>query len=228
MNIRQLHQLEITSRCNLRCRYCVSPNLQRPKVDMDEATFRLGLSWVRKFVDRGWQHDVNLAGIGESTIHPEFVRYVHLAREIVGWQCQLVFATNGVAMTDEMARAIAPASPRVFVSLHRPEKAGPAVEMLRRVGILSGVSLDPSVSAIDWAGQVKWHVSVPQRRECAWLSGGMVMLMADGRITRCPLDGSGIGVICTINDDLDAHRTSPYDLCAKCDQLVPAKMREVA
>jgi len=29
----QIHQIEITSRCNLRCKYCVHPHMERAKVD---------------------------------------------------------------------------------------------------------------------------------------------------------------------------------------------------
>jgi hypothetical protein len=171
---------------------------------------------------------VNIAGIGESTIHPEFVWFVHLAREYIGWDCNLSFATNGVAVTEEMVAAIAPARPSVDVSMHRPEKAGLAIELFRKYKLLHGASADPSLAAINWAGQVDWHVSVPQRRECSWLAQGMVMVMADGRVTRCPLDASGVGVICHINDDLDKFEQSPYSLCAKCDQLVPKSMRAAA
>ena len=45
------------------------------------------------------------------------------------------------------------------VKLHRPEKAGPAVEAYRKIGALDGVSADPSINAYDWAGQVEWFNS---------------------------------------------------------------------
>lgn len=222
--ITQMHQIEITSRCNLRCKYCTHPNLQRPKMDMDDDTFRLALYWAREFVLRGWQRSLNMCGIGESTIHPEFVRYMHLAREAVGWDCDIVLATNGVAVTEDMVKAIVTMGPVVFVSLHRPERAGPAVELFRKYGLLAGVSNDPSVAAINWAGQVKWHVSVPERRPCQWLTNGWVMATADGRVTRCSLDASGVGVICNLTDDLYQFQTDPYNLCPSCDQLVPPGM----
>lgn len=215
-----IHQIEMTSRCNLRCRYCVHPKMARAKIDMDEATFVRSLMWVSTFVRRGTQGELNLAGIGESTMHPEFVRYVHLAREALGWGRALVLATNGLLMTDELAQAIAPSKIMVWVSLHRPEKAGPAVEALRRAGILAGVSADPSISAIDWAGQVQWHVSVPERRQCPWVKGGWCVVLADGRVSRCCFDGSGIGVLGTVHDDLPSVETSPYALCRTCDQDV--------
>ena len=140
--------------------------MPRPKKDMDEPTFLRCLYWARRFAQAGTQRELNLAGIGESTMHPEFVRWVHLAREAVGEKCALVLATNGLLVNNELADAIKAAKPMVWVSLHRPEKAGPAVEALKRAGILSGISADPSVSAMDWAGQVKWHTSAARGRPC--------------------------------------------------------------
>lgn len=218
--ITNIHQIEMTSHCNLRCRYCTSPNLKRPKVHMSAEHYALSLKWARMFVVGYGQRSLNLAGIGESTMHPDFVRNVHLAREAVGPGCELVLATNGVAVTDDMIRDIASARPRVFVSMHRPEKAGPAVEIARKYGVFAGASADPTLASTNWAGQVKWHVSVQARRQCMWVKGGMVMVMADGRVTRCSYDASGSGVIATVNDDLRQFATSPYLLCAGCDQDV--------
>lgn len=185
------------------------------------------LEWVARFRDRGWQGDLNLAGIGESTMHPEFVRFVNVARERLGAEFRLVFATNGLLMTDELAMAIAPARPDVFVSAHRPERAGPAVQALRRAGIYSGLSSDPTESATNWAGQVSWHVSA-ERRPCPWVKGGKLFMLADGRLSRCAYDASGIGVVGHVYDNLDKLQTSPYALCANCDQDVGVPIEEVA
>lgn len=218
--IKEVHQIEMTSRCNLRCRYCPSPHLARPKMDISDIDYTRALQWVAHYRRLGTQGELNLAGIGESTLHPEFVRNVYLAREAVGESGVLVLATNGLLMTDELARAIAPARVATFVSLHRPEKAGPAVEALRRAGIFAGVSNDPSVAATNWAGQVKWHISVPQTRACHWVRGGKLIVLADGRVSRCAFDASGIGVFGNVADDLSKLKTSPYELCRTCDQDV--------
>src|SRR4051812_43206405 len=113
--IRSLHQIEMTSRCNLRCRYCAHPKMPRAKMDMSAEHYALSLGWAKIYVQRGTQRELNLAGIGESTMHPDFVRNVHLAREAVGWKCRIVVTTNGVAVNEDMVKAIAPAKPAVFV-----------------------------------------------------------------------------------------------------------------
>jgi hypothetical protein len=218
-SIRELHQIELSSHCNLRCRYCPSRSLQREKLFMSDEHFVSALKWVRTFRDRGWQDELNLAGIGESTMHPKLVEYVETARDVLGDEFKLVFATNGLLITEELAAALVPHNPIIFVSLHRPEKAGPAIEILKRHNLVAGISADPALSATNWAGQVKWHVST-ERRDCHWVRDGRVFMMADGRVSRCAYDASGIGVIGHIDDDHESLRTSPYELCKTCDQDV--------
>lgn len=224
MNIQSLHQIEITSRCNLACRYCAHPKMPRAKQDMDEATFIQALTWVQRFARAGTQHELNLAGIGESTLHPDFPRWVGLAREALGWDGLLALATNGLLLTDELCAEIAPYRPAVWVSLHRPEKAGPAVEAARKHGILHGTSTDPSTAAINWAGQVDWHVSSPPGRVCQWMGRGLAFVYSDGDVGRCCLDGTGEGVYGTVWDAVPGMKVSPYGLCRTCDQALPPGM----
>ncbi len=218
--VRDLHQIEMTSHCNLACKYCPSRSLPRPKLHMSEEHFLKALQVVKVFKERGTQRELNLAGIGESTMHPQFARFVNLAREVLGEDFGLVFATNGLLMTDALAAAIAPARPVVFVSLHRPEKAGLAVEVLKKYNLIAGVSIDAAVASTNWAGQVKWHVSAPAGRQCQWVRGGKAFMLADGRLSRCAYDATGGGVIGHIDDDIDTLQTSPWSLCKTCDQEV--------
>ncbi len=220
--VANIHQIEITSRCNLRCKYCVHPTMVREKRDMTAQTFARSLAWAKEFQRRGTQGALNLAGIGESTMHPNFIEFLALAREALGppETQHLDFATNGLLVTDEMARAIAPFRPRVWVSLHRPEKAGPAIEAFKRAGLMpAGVSADAAIAGTDWAGQIKWHVSAP-RMACPWVVNGWAVVLSDGRLTRCSFDGTGSGVLGHVDDDVTQMKTSPYKLCASCHQDV--------
>ena len=192
-------------------------------MDMAEETFVKAVAWAKEFIKANGPHELNLAGIGESTIHPKFVDYVRFAREYMGPEQLLLFATNGVAMTEKLAAALAPLRPAIWVSLHRPERAGPAINILRRHNLVVGVSADPSISSTNWAGQVKWEVTT-ERKECMWVKMGKVIVLSDGRVSRCSYDASGAGVIATVDDDLGKFKTSPYVLCKTCDQDVGVPM----
>lgn len=219
VQIRAIHQIEITSRCNLRCKYCTHPKMPRVKQDIDEATYTRALR-VASMLAADYPRiatELNLAGIGESTMHPDFVRFVWLARERMPASVQLILATNGLLMTQDLADAIAPTGIKVWVSLHRPERAGAAVEVLKRAGILAGVSADPSIASVDWAGQVDWHVSAQRGAPCPWVPNGRVFVMSDGRVSVCCFDAKGDDVLGHIDDPNIMHmRTRPYELCKGC------------
>ncbi len=220
-----IHQIECSSRCNLRCVYCPSKDIVdgkysgRTALDISREHFVRALEWVKYFVRAGTQHEVNLAGIGESTLHKEFVAFVRLAREAIP-DGVLTFATNGLIHDEAMIASIAPYRPQVWVSLHRPEKAGPAIQVYRKYGLIVGVSGDPSLNANNWAGQVNWFDSGGARFECPWMKKAMGFVMADGRLSSCCIDAQGIGVIGHVNDEIGSVKTQPYALCKTCYQTV--------
>ncbi len=222
--IRNIHQIELTSRCNLRCKYCLHPTMHeyREKKDMDRDTLAQALSWVGYFQRRGTQGPLNLAGVGESTMHEQWIDILRMIRVAVG-RLPLVLATNGLLVTPKMAQEMKDAAAggvfQVYVSLHRPERAKLAVDALGDAGILAGVSNDPSLASTDWAGQVKgWRVTAQARRRCPWITGGWAIVLADGRLTRCAFDGRATGVLGTVFEDVAEMRTEPYGLCDTCDQ----------
>jgi hypothetical protein len=223
--IRELHQIEVTSRCNLKCVYCPSKDIykHRPMADMERAVFERALVWAKHCQERNGQTELNLAGTGESTLHPDFVEYVARAREVLGPKMTIVFPTNGLLFDDAYAARLAPYGPRVYVSTHRPEKAGPAIEAAKKYGLFAGISVDSSVAAVNWAGQVDWFVSSPAKGSpCSYLSAGWGFVLSDGRLSTCSFDAFGIGVIGHVNDEIGTVMTQPYSLCRTCHYRVPA------
>jgi hypothetical protein len=198
--------------------------MERPKQDMDEATFRRCIEHVKHYMQHGNQTELNLAGIGESTMHPDFIKYLEIAREELGYELPMLIATNGVSLTEEHARAMSMLKVRAYVSAHRPEKAGLARALLIKYGAFIGDSLDPSIAPINWAGQVDWACDNPViGSACPWLTIGRVIAFADGRVSRCCLDSTGEGVIGHVNDEIGRWETGPWKLCEGCHHAVPGR-----
>jgi hypothetical protein len=109
------------------------------------------------------QGELSLTGIGETLLHPEWADLVRLAREALPTN-YINFSTNGLLLTDSVCEVLAEHGIRVWVSLHRPEKAGPALNRAARWGILDGPNASAATSSFDWAGQIDWEVTAPHRR----------------------------------------------------------------
>jgi hypothetical protein len=224
--VRDIHQIEISSRCNLRCHYCPHyPNLPREKKDMNWDTYLTSLNLVAHYVKQGTQTELSLTGIGEAMLHPQFIEAVELARATIGNDRMLTITTNGILLTDEMCKAIAPFRPSVFISLHRPEKAGLSVELAKKYGILAGVNASFAVSAFNWAGRQKnWFVSAPSI-PCEYLRSGWAVVLVDGRVATCCLDADGSSTVGTVWDDPNTLKIKPWGDekigCKSCHMSVP-------
>lgn len=226
--VRDVHQLELTTRCNLKCHYCPHyPKLPRPQEDMAWDTFEAALDLVAFFVRQNTQTELSLTGIGESLLHPRFVEMVAAAREAIGPQRQLTVTTNGLLLDDAMCAALAPFRPAIFVSLHRPERAALAIVAARKHGLLAGRNTAFADSAFDWAGyQKNWTpiVSAP-KIPCEYLRSGWCVVLVDGRVATCCLDADGSSVVGDVRDDPDKLALRPWGDekkgCAACHMSVP-------
>ena len=226
--VRDVHQLELTTRCNLKCKYCPHfPELPRTKEDMTWETFEAALDLVKFFVRQGTQSELSLTGIGESLLHPRFVEMVARSRETIGPQRQLTITTNGLLLDDALCAELAPYRPAVFVSLHRPEKAAFAVAAAKRAGIFALTNSQFVTQAFNWAGhQVNWTPMVcAPRVACEYLRAGWCVVLVDGRIATCCLDATGASVVGTVHDDPETLALAPWGDarigCAACHMEVP-------
>lgn len=226
--VRDIHQIELSTRCQLRCVYCPHfPNLPRKKEDMTRDTFNATLDLVRFYVRQGTQTELSLTGIGEAMLHPDFLEYATLAREAIGPQRRLVITTNGILLTEEMAKSLVSIHPLIYISLHRPEKAGLAIEIAKKYGLLEGVNSSFATSAFDWAGsmQGRWFVSAP-RIQCEYLRSGWAVILVDGRVATCCLDADGSSTIGTVWDKPEILQLKPWNNdkgagCSSCHMDVP-------
>lgn len=217
--ITTIKQIEPTTRCNLKCSYCPSPNLPRKKEDMTWPIFEAALVLARHFADAGTQGEFCFTGIGEPLLHSRFVDMVAAARQALP-RTPMMISTNGVLLDDAMCAALEPYTPQIWVSLHRPEHAVPAMAAAARHGLLAGHNNSVVFSSFDWAGQLSWPVTAPAT-VCAYLEHGWGTVLVDGRITRCCLDADGSGTLGHVHDDPATLGTSPWTLCKTCHMVIP-------
>jgi hypothetical protein len=218
--ITTVHQIETTTFCDLRCVYCPSRKLEtvrgQAKQDMSLDTYRQALEWAKFYDKQGTQGELSLTGIGETLLHPELFELMRLAREALP-NTFINFSTNGLKLTDEICVMLAAYDISLFVSLHRPEKAGLAIQLAKKHGIFVSANGGASVSAFDWAGQVDWFVSAPEG-PCDWLREGWCNVLVDGRITVCCLDAAAQGVVGHVDQTelMGELKVKPFSLCTTC------------
>ncbi len=168
----QVHQIEITSECNLRCQYCPHPKMVRPKEHMTSDVWYQALDWVRYFVDKGTQGEVSLTGMGEGTLHPKMPEMLRQLRGVLGHVAHrpIVFSTNGIKPpSEELLDAIKETGALVYLSAHRPERVGRTLQVYRQAGVLPEVHANFIDNGFDWAGQVNWPVTITKEIECQFL-----------------------------------------------------------
>jgi hypothetical protein len=225
--ITEIHEIELSSKCNLACVYCPNPTMQRSKRHMEWMTYLRALQCVEKFCEAGTQTELALTGVGEALLHPRFADAVLLARQTIGDRL-LTFSTNGILLSDELLERIAPANPTIYISLHRPEAAGPALKRVRAHGLPVGTNASFVTSALNWTGQVNWHVS-HRPIICEYLRSGWCVIRADGTVGTCCWDAETISsYIGTVWTDPTTWCTAPHRACESCSLTVPSDMREVA
>lgn len=225
MMLNSIHQIELSSRCNLACKYCPHPGLQREKADMPWEVFDKAIGWAAKLGGK----ELSFTGMGEALLHPEAEGMLMCARlKLPGvW---FLLSTNGIVLTDrkDPARAanlidtLKECNVTVFVSTHRPEIAGEAMSRCAEAGIHVGSNTAFVTSAFDWAGQVKWHGIPAPRTECQYLKQGWGTVLQNGDIVNCCFDAHGLHPFGNVlTDDLYELEMLPIPLCEHCHLKVP-------
>ena len=217
--ITEIHQIEITSRCNLRCKYCPHPNMKREKEDMDFSTFVKAIDHVKHYDRQGTQTEISFTGMGEALLHPSFLEWLSYARH--HYKGKILFATNGILLTEEIIQRCAELNVLIYISLHRPELASSEiVSLCKQYGVLGDVNAGFATSAMDWVGDVDWYVSAPEQH-CAYLSKGWAVVLQDGSINACCWDAEGRNLIGHVDDIPGSLMTEVKPLCSKCNLLKP-------
>lgn len=219
--ITQIHEIELSSNCNLACVYCPNPKMKRWKGEMTWDTYCTALNHVRGYCEQGTQQELALTGVGEALLHPMFADAVLLARNVIGPNRLLTFSTNGLLVTDRLLEKIAQANPVIFVSLHRPEAAKPAIDKIKRHGLRVGTNDSFATSALNWVGEVEWYVSAP-KMTCEYLRSGWAVVRADGTVGTCCWDAESVsGRLGHVQDRFGQWVTAPHNACLSCSLAIP-------
>lgn len=226
MSFREIHEIELSAVCNLACTYCPHPQLKRPKAHMEWPVFQNALAHLKHYVDAGTQGEVSLTGIGEALLHPRWDGAAWLIRQVIGPTRPMVLATNGLALDDAAAKVLRRLGIGVYVSLHRPEAAAPAIETLRRHGVRHQINAGFVESAFDWAGQVDWYVSA-RPRPCAYLSKRWAVVRQDGAVNACCMDAHSTDPVGHVDDPVGSLAPRRIALCDACHLAPPSAVAAV-
>ncbi len=229
MNIQTINSIELSSLCNSNCRYCPAKDQgkHRDVGFMSWRVFKKTIEWVNVLCSRDTQLEVNLFGVGESTMHPSFVAMVKYAREKIPFRLLLHLNTNGILMTKELAIELKDAGVNhIDITGHNHYHTAKTIRIFREVGIAGNLTYDFVTRPHNWAGQCDWFEidkTVYDPGECPWLKYGQVMVMSDGHITPCCIDAFGAGVFGHVNEDVTKLEVLPFELCEKCHHTKPIR-----
>jgi hypothetical protein len=231
VKITTINTIEISSLCDNDCPYCpAQAQRDHRKVGfMSFETFKKAIAWVKLFCGQGSQRELNLFGVGEPMLHPDIVKFVKYARDMLPFRQDLHLNTNGNRMTPQLAQNLKAAGiTAIDITAHNARSAAKTIRYFRQIGIKGQLSIDFITQPNNWAGQVDWFAPEYHKRNnkgniCPWLARGQIMVMSNGDITTCCIDAFATGVFGRITDDLTHLEFDSHALCKKCHHLTPAE-----
>lgn len=108
VSIRKVY-IEFTQRCNLNCISCFRQNWDLPSTQMTQESFDSVLSSLNSIQTL---EEIVIGGIGEPTIHPNFIQWVKKLPKV-----KLTITTNAYAWSDEIIACLAGDFDKVVISV---------------------------------------------------------------------------------------------------------------
>ena len=195
--------------------------MKREKEHMSWDMFVRTMEMVTYFESQGTQPELSLTGVGEALLNPLFIKMVKYARSV--YKGHILFSTNGILLTEDVVKVLAELDIRVYVSLHRPEVATPAINLARKYNILNDINYQFTTSSFNWAGQVDWKVTA-QNINCDYLMNGWGVVLQDGTITTCCMDAEGFNKVGIVGDLISDLGLEPKELCDSCHMVPPVSV----
>jgi hypothetical protein len=198
---------------------------------MDMNTYLKVMEWLKYFVRKGTQTELNLYGIGEPSLNPLLPEFIKIARGILPMRYAIHINTNGawidtstIEITQaeiDFVKSIRDAGiSHVDVTGHHAFKTAKANRILTQMNVPGSVSHDFMLRPNNWAGQVDWFAPTYDAGPCPWVGKGQAFVLSSGDITRCCIDAFGTGVIGSVYEAPSDIQTAPFDLCKRCHHRV--------
>lgn len=231
MKITTINTIELSSVCDNSCDYCPAKDQKehRPVGFMNWNTFKKAIEQVNYLYSNGNQLELNLFGVGESTLHPDLVEMVKYARNHLPVRQILHLNTNGNKMTLQLAKDLKEAGiTSIDITGHKHYATAKTIAIFREIGIQGSLSYDFVTAPNNWAGQVKWfepdkRLPIYKDSLCPWLARGQIMVMSNGSITTCCIDAFGKNIFGSIFDDLSKYELEESKLCLTCHHITSVK-----
>ena len=233
MKLKTITTIELSSLCNLSCRYCINRllveyPLREPGIMTDEI-FNASLNILRELCEAGTQKEINLNGNGESTLDDKLIERIKKTKKIVGNRI-VSFCTNGINMTNDLAKALRDSGLDIIsLSPHSPFHARKAAHILTSNGVSPHINFGAICASHNWAGQLEPENSINcmLKNDCLPLSEGRGYISSEGFISPCCYDYKllgNFGHVSTV-DILDID-IEPYILCKTCHQRISEEIKE--
>jgi MoaA/NifB/PqqE/SkfB family radical SAM enzyme len=189
---------------------------------MDRSTFEQCIKWIKIFVQRGTQTEINLFGVGEPLMNSNLVEYVKALKKEIPLCIAIHTNTNGGLMNEELAKKLIDAGiTQIDITGHNHLWTAQTVRLFGRLGLKFHVTYDFALVANDWAGQVNWFKS-ELHYPCPWLNRGQLFIAWNGDILQCCLDAKCTNILGNIfKNEPDDIECKPFELCENCHQSVP-------
>jgi hypothetical protein len=219
----KIYQIEITSRCTLKCEYCPHPTMKRAKEDM-------ALAFFERALDYPFAYDVVTAHhFGEPLLHQDIVTMCRMSFErglAFGFSTNL----NVRRPLDTVGRLVDAGLGWLKISFHNDIARQRAEEIQAAFPELPLI-FETLERKHSWAGQVAvpWHSNqrcVPGVMDCEFHVFDHCVVSAQGRLLACCLDVEGrsdFGGLLDHSPEAFARLRNDvlFDLCASCPMCTP-------